>query len=43
MTSSYERETHETVPKLQGSLAVVASLSLAVYEQLQPLVHRPRS
>jgi hypothetical protein len=40
MTRSYERETHETIPKLQGSLAVVASLSLSVYEQLQPLVHR---
>ncbi|WP_432871738.1 hypothetical protein [Microbispora rosea] len=40
MVRSYERETHQTVPKLQGSLAVVASLSLTVYEQLQPLVHR---
>ncbi len=40
LTRSYERETHETIPKLQGSLAVVASLSLTVYEQLQPLVHR---
>jgi hypothetical protein len=40
MTRSYERETHETIPKLQGSLAVVASLSLTVYEQLQPLIHR---
>ncbi len=40
MAGSYEQENHAVIPKLQGALAVVASLSLTVYEELQPLVHR---
>jgi len=40
MASLYEQENHAVIPKLQGALAVLASLSLTVYEELQPLVHR---
>jgi hypothetical protein len=40
MARSYEQENHTVIPKLQGALAVVASLSFTVYEELQPLVHR---
>jgi len=40
MARSYEQENHAAIPKLQGALAVVASLNFAVYEELQPLVHR---
>jgi hypothetical protein len=39
MARSYEQDNHAAIPKLQGALAVVASLSFPVYEQLQPLVH----
>ncbi len=40
MARSYEQENHAVIPKLQGALAVVASLSFTVYEELQPIVHR---
>lgn len=40
MARSYEEENHAVIPKLQGALAVVASLNLTTYEELQPLVHR---
>lgn len=40
MARSYEQDTHDCVPKLQGMLAVVASLSLPTYQKLQQLVQR---
>ncbi|WP_103337186.1 hypothetical protein [Amycolatopsis sp. CA-126428] len=40
MAGSYEQDNHAFIPKLQGALAVVASLSLTAYEELRPLVHR---
>lgn len=38
MLRGYERDSHTVIPKLQGALAMVASLSLPAFQQLQPLV-----
>jgi hypothetical protein len=38
--ADYKKSAHEVIPALQGALAVVASLSIDTYDDLQGFVHR---